>query len=452
VKHKNVPENKRRLSVLIAKQKSETQIPERWKWVETSIWTERMLATLDNGVKGGKWFSLWDKVIRLETLQIAWKYVKRNKGAAGIDGVTIKQFETSQAHLLTRLHTRLKEGSYNPQLIKRVHIPKDGGKTRPLGIASVEDRVVQTALKMVLEPIFEKEFLSNSYGFRPARNAKDALREVDQLLKTGYAWYVDADIQNYFDTIPKQGIMEQIKARISDGRVLELIQKCLEQGVMEDGKEWQPTQGTVQGSPLSPLLSNLYLHSLDKEMSEKGYKWIRFADDSVAICNSGAEAETILNEINEWMNKNGLTLHPDKTRIGNCRKIQQGFDFLGYHFERGRKTVRKKSVKKLRDKIRSLTKRTVGKSVKRIITVLNPTLRGWFNYFKHVDTRLGDDVFRETDGFVRRRLRAILRKHEKSPSSGRCLNDHMRWPNKFFASLGLFDLNVARMTASQSHC
>ncbi len=242
--------------------------------------------------------------------------------------------------------------------------------------------------------------------------------------------------------------MEQVEIRISDGRVLELIQKCLEQGVMEDGKEWQPTQGAVQGSPLSPLLSNLYLHSLDKLMSEKGYKWIRFADDSVAICNSGAEAETILNEIKDWMNKNGLTLHPEKTRTGNCRKVGQGFDFLGYHFECGRKTVRKKSVKKLRDKIRTLTKRTSGKSIKRIITELNPVLRGWFNYFKHADARLRDDVFKETDGFIRRRLRSILRNHGKNPSFGRCLNDHRRWPNKFFVSLGLLDLSVARVTAS----
>lgn len=436
---------------LKAKQKSETQNL-KWGWVETSIWTERMLATLDNGVKGGKWFSLWDKIVRPETLQIAWKQVKRNKGAAGIDGVTIKQFETSQDHYLGRLHTRLKKGDYKPQSIKRVHIPKDGGKTRPLGIASVEDRVVQTAIKMVIEPIFEKEFLSNSYGFRPNRNAKDALREVDQLIKEGYAWYVDADIQNYFDTIPKQRIMNQVGDRISDGRVLELIQNCLEQNIMEDGKEWTPTQGTIQGSPLSPLLSNLYLHSLDKLMSEKGYKWIRFADDSIAICNSGAEAETALKEINDWMNKNGLTLHPVKTHTGNCRKTGQGFDFLGYHFERGRKTVRKKSVKKLRDKIRTLTKRTAGKSVKRIISELNTVLRGWFNYFKHADARYRDDVFKETDGFIRRRLRSILRTQNKSPSLGRCLNDHIRWPNKFFASLGLLDLHAARMTACQSRC
>jgi RNA-directed DNA polymerase len=433
---------------LKAKQKSETE-NSKWCWVETSIWTDRMLATLDNGVKGGKWFSLWDKVIRPETLEIAWKNVKRNKGAAGIDGVTIEQFETSHKYYLARLHQRLKEGNYNPQAIKRVNIPKDGGKTRPLGIASTEDRVVQTALKLVLEPIFEKEFLPCSYGFRPGRNAKDALREVDQLLKAGYAWYVDADIQSYFDTIPRQRLMDQVKARISDGRVLELIQKCLDQSVMEEGKQWNPTEGTVQGSPLSPLLSNLYLHALDKIMSEKGYKWIRFADDSVVICNSGAEAETTLNDMREWMHENGLRLHPDKTRIGNCRKKEQGFDFLGYHFERGRKTVRKKSAKKLRDRIRSLTKRTAGKNVKMIIAQLNTVLLGWFNYFKHADKYKYNDVFKETDGFIRRRLRSILRTQEKRPSFGRCLNDHTNWPNKFFAALGLFDLHAARMSACQ---
>jgi RNA-directed DNA polymerase len=185
-------------------------------------------------------------------------------------------------------------------------------------------------------------------------------------------------------------------------------------------------------------------------MSGKGYKWIRFADDSVVICNSRAEAETILSEIKDWMNKNGLTLHPDKTRIGNCRKAGQGFDFLGYHFECGRKTVRKKSVKKLRDTIRTLTKRTAGKSLKRIITELNPVLRGWFNYFKHADARIRDDVFKETDGFIRRRLRSLLRTQNKSPSFGRCLNDHICWPNKLFAALGLLDLHVARMSACQS--
>jgi RNA-directed DNA polymerase len=449
VKGKDVPKQYRRLAVQTAKQKSDTPIPEKWKWVETSIWTHRMLATLENGVKGGKWFSVWDKVIRPGTLRIAWNYVKQNKGSSGIDGVTIERFEAHCERYLEELHRELKEGRYHPLLIKRVHIPKEKGKTRPIGIPAVKDRIVQNAVKRVIEPIFDNEFAPNSYGFRPGRNAKDALREVDGYMKEGYAWYVDADIQNYFDTIPHDKLMERVKEHISDGRILELIQKYLEQGIMENTEEWTPTKGTPQGSVLSPLLGNLYLNSLDKDMLNQGYKWIRYADDTVAIASSGAEAETILERMRNWMKDNGLTLHPDKTRTGNCRKAGQGFDFLGYRFESGNKTVRAKSVKKLRDKIRSLTKRTAGRSVKRIVTELNKVLRGWFEYFKHADAKF-NNVFKETDGFIRRRLRSMLRAQEKRPSFGRCLNDHKRWPKQFFASLGLLDLTVARARAGRS--
>jgi len=210
------------------------------EWIETSIWTRNMLTALDNGVKGGKWFSLIDKVYSLKTLNIAWEQVKSNKGSAGIDKVSIEKFEHKAQTYLEELEQSLKEQSYNPQPVKRVYIPKTGGKKRPLGIPVVKDRIVQTAIKMVIEPIFENEFLDNSYGFRPNRGCKDALREVDYLLKDGYSWVVDADLQSYFDTIPHSNLMRLLEERISDKSLLNLINKYLKQNIIDGVKNWIP--------------------------------------------------------------------------------------------------------------------------------------------------------------------------------------------------------------------
>jgi len=265
----------------IAIQGTEAQNPICWDWVETSVWTKRMLAALGNGVKGGKWFSLIDKVYARSTLEAAWKQVAANKGAAGIDQVSIKRFKACKDNYLQELEKDLQKGRYQPDLIRRVYIPKGKGQTRPLGIPTVKDRVVQAALKIVLEPIFEREFLPVSFGFRPGLGCKNALRRVDYYIKKGYTWVVDADLKSYFDSIPHEQLLERVKEKISDGRVISLVESFLKQDIMEDMERWSPTAGTPQGAVLSPLLANLYLHPFDAMMTESGYRIVRYADDCV---------------------------------------------------------------------------------------------------------------------------------------------------------------------------
>jgi len=405
-----------------------------------------MLAALENGVKGGRWFSLIDKVYRAETLRAAWQKVKANAGAAGVDGQSVERFAARAEMYLGELSTALKRGTYRPQPVRRVEIPKGGGKFRPLGIPVVKDRIVQTALKFVLEPIFEREFLKMSYGFRPGLGCKDALREVEGLLKEGYTSVVDADLKSYFDTIPHARLMERVQEKVSDGRVLELIEAFLKQDIVKEMKRWTPTGGTPQGAVISPLLANLYLHPLDCHMKQKGYRMVRYADDFVVLCQTAETAQAALKEVKSWVEQNGLSLNVEKTHVGDCRQPGQGFEFLGYRFEAGQRWVRKKSLTAFRDRLRMRTKRTRGDSLAKIVAELNPTLRGWFNYFKHAHPM----TFKRMDGFVRRRLRAILRKQEKRPGRGICRDDHQRWPNTFFAAQGLFTMDAAWKLASQS--
>jgi len=420
--------------------------PSQWEWVDRTIWTERMLAALGNGVKGNKWFSLIDKVYRQSTLQAAWEQVKANRGAAGIDRQSIEGFAANSERYLNELAKDLQEERYQAQAVRRVDIPKAGGKTRPLGIPTVKDRIVQTAVKRVIEPIFEKEFLPTSYGFRPGRGCKDALREVNKHLKEGYTHVVDADLKGYFDSIPHPLLKERIEERISDGRLLELLAGWLRQDIVKGLERWTPTGGTPQGAVISPLLANLYLHPLDERMAKLGYRMVRYADDFVILCQSAEHAQTALEEVKAWVKANGLNLHPDKTHVGNCLLEGQGFEFLGYRFEAGKRTVRKKSLQGFKDKIREKTGRTRGDSMARIIADLTPMIRGWYGYFKHASRW----TFPGLDGFIRRRLRAILRKQEKRPSFGRCHADQRRWPNAYFAGLGLFTMTEARISASQS--
>ena len=418
---------------------------ELW-WEEASIWTDRMMSALGNGVKGGKWFSLIDKVIRPATLGTAWQRVARNKGAAGVDGQSVERFACHTERYLLDLHAELKAGTYRPSPVKRVEIPKADGKTRPLGISTVKDRIVQAALEMVIEPIFEVQFRNGSYGFRPGRGCKDALREVDRLLKEGNTHVVDADLKRYFDSIPHDRLMALVEGSISDGRVLSLIEGFLRQDIMTETARWQPEAGAPQGAVLSPLLANLYLHPLDLMMEQSGYRMVRYADDFVILCGSEAEAAAALRQVTVWVDANGLTLHPAKTKIGDSRQPGQGFDFLGYRFETGRRFVRAKSLKAFKDKLRARTIRSRGDSLERIVDDLNPVLRGWFGYFKHARPCL----FQRLDGFIRRRLRAILRKQEKRPSMGRSEADHRRWTNAFFADLGLFTMQAAHTAARHS--
>jgi len=427
--------------------KQETDIRARWAWVEASIWTDRMLAALEDGVTGGKWFSLMDKVYAPTTLLSAWRQVARNKGSHGMDGMSIARFSGRERQYLEELCWALKRGEYQPEAVKRVYIRKHGGERRPLGIPTVKDRVVQTALKKAIEPIFEREFAPSSYGFRPGRGTKDALREVEALLKSGQVWVVDADLKSYFDTIPHDKLMALVESRISDGKVLKLIGGYLKQDILEELKTWKPTAGTPQGAVLSPLFANLYLHSLDVEMRAAGYAMVRYADDFVVLCEAEVEAVNALNRVQEWVKANGLSLHPEKTHVGNCSVEGQGFDFLGYRFEGGKRYVRKKSLAALKDKLRVRTKRTRGDSINRIIEELNPILKGWFNYFKHAHP----PVFAALDSFLRRRLRSILCKQNKlSYFHHRSKDIHQRWKNAYFAELGLFTLKAAWAQARQS--
>ena len=405
-----------------------------------------MVSALENGVKGGRWYSLMDKVYAPATLSAAWERVRVNDGAAGVDSQSIERFEARAERYLAELSTAMREDSYRPQPIRRVDIPKGDGRTRPLGIPTVKDRIVQTAVKFVLEPIFEATFRPTSYGFRPGRGCRDAVREVAQLIEDGNAFVVDADFESYFDTIPHERLMQRIEERISDGRILGLVRGWLEQDIMQDLQRWTPTEGTPQGAVISPLLANIYLHPLDNLMAARGYRMVRYADDFVVLCKSREQADAALAEIRAWVADNGLRLHPDKTRVGDCRQAGEGFDFLGYRFEAGRRFVRKKSLDRFKDKIRDKTRRTRGDSLARIIDDLNPTLRGWFAYFKHAHPR----TFIVLDKFIRRRLRSLLRKQEKRPGFGRCQADHQRWTIAFFAQAGLLALHTARLNARYS--
>ncbi len=427
-----------------AKQAEESHGTSRWAWVEPSVWTARMLQALEQRVKGGNWFSLIDKVYKRGNLWSSWSNVASNKGAAGVDHVTVKQYERHVEKHIEHLAEELKTGTYRPKAIRRCYIPKPGSaQGRPLGIPTVQDRVVQGALRHVLEPIFEKGFHEHSYGFRPGRGCKDALRRVQELLDEEYRYVVDADLKSYFDTIPHQPLLERVSQKVADGQVLKLIESFLTQGVLEGLDEWTPASGAPQGAVLSPMLSNIYLDPLDHLMARQGFQMVRYADDFVILCQSQEEAERALAEVQRWTAQAGLTLHPEKTRIVDER--QEGFDFLGYHFGHGQRGPRKKSLNKLKDAIRFKTRRLNGTSMVRIIGTVNQTLRGWFGYFKHSRR----ETFAPLDAWIRMRLRSILRRRHGGRGRGGG-NDHYRWPNAYFAKLGLFSLLQAHRSACQS--
>ena len=429
----------------VPKAKQGREVAPQWEWTEASVWTKRMLATLERGIKGGKWYSLMDKVYRMENLQSAFEKVKDNKGAAGIDGQKMEQYDKGCPERLVQVQAWLKTGAYTPKPVKRVWIPKLGSKEfRPLGVPTVEDRVVQTALRNVLEPIFENIFAEHSYGFRPNRGAKDALRRVDRLLKAGKTWVVDADLKGYFDNIPQDKLMDKVGEHVSDGAVLELIERFLKQGVMESGKDWKPTElGTPQGAVISPLLANIYLNPLDHLMAGQGKEMVRYADDFVILCENEAQAQEVMEQLRQWVTEAGLTLHPSKTRIVDTTQ-KGGFDFLGYHFERGYRWPRKKSLDKFKETIRQKTGRLRSQSLQTIIEEVNRSVRGWFTYFQHSQR----NTFEPLDSWVRQRLRSILRKRHKLQGRSRG-RDHQRWPNAYFADLGLISMALARKQASQ---
>jgi len=417
-----------------------------WEWVERTVWTDRMLEALEKGVKGGVWFSLIDKVHRPQVLLRAWYQVKGKGRAVGSDQQSLKQFEEQLEINLGKLEEELRTGSYRPRPIRRVYIDKPGSKAkRPLGIPAVRDKVVQTALKMGIEPIFEREFIDTSFGFRPGRGCKDALRKVDRLLKTGYSWVVDADLKSYFETIGHERLMAELGGRIADSRVLDLIEGFLKQQILEDLRLWTPETGSPQGAVISPLLSNVYLHEVDKAMKMAGYEMVRYADDFVILCKSQPEAEAALLRVSELLHERGLSLHAEKTSLVNTQQSGASFDFLGYHFEKSTRWPRKKSLKKFKDTIRRKTPRSNGRSMAEIIEDINKTSEGWFEYFKHSHWT----TFQPLDGWIRRRLRSILRGYSKVKGISRG-KDNIRWPNKYFQDLGYFSLYDAHRALLQS--
>jgi len=421
------------------------EVRARWAWTEPEVWTGRMLTALEDGVKGGIWFSLIDKVYKPGNLRAAFAKVKANQGAAGVDRQTIEMFEANLDTNLSRVAQQLADGSYCPQAVRRHWIAKPGSnEQRPLGIPTVRSRVVETALRNVMEPIFERDFAAHSYGFRPRRGCKDALRRVDHLVKAGNTWVVDADLQSYFDTIPKQKLLRQVAEKVADSRVLELVEAMLQTEVMEGLEHWTPVAGTPQGAVISPLLSNIYLDPLDHELARNGYEMVRYADDFVILCRSEAKARAALAKVQAWTAQAGLCLHPEKTRIVEATQ-RGGFDFLGYHFERGYRWPRRKSVAKLKATMRSKTRRTQGHSLRTTIETVNQTLTGWFGYFKHSHKT----AFPALDKWIRMRLRSILRHRRKRKGRARG-TDNVRWPNAYFVAHGLFSLTAAREQLCQS--
>lgn len=410
------------------------------------VWSKNMLIALQRGVKGNKWFSLIDKIYAERTLGMAWEKVQDNAGACGIDRMSIEHFAKDTQSRLLVLNKQLSEGSYKPMPVRRVYIPKAGSKQqRPLGIPCVKDRVVQTALKMVIEPIFEQEFSDHSYGFRPGRSCKDALREVEKHLKDGYTHVVDIDIQGYFDNIPHQALMRRVEEHIADGKVLGLIEGFLKQGIMSEAIEHKSEAGSPQGGVISPLLANIYLNPLDWMMSQQEVKIVRYADDIVILCKSEQASQHAHQQVQEWMDEAGLTLHPEKTHRVDMGQSGNCFEFLGYRFKRSSKgkllrLVRDKSRSKLRENIRRVTRRNNAHSMETIIhEKLNPILRGWFGYFKHAHV----SELKELDQWTRMRLRSILRKRHGGKGRGRG-TDHLKWKNCYFKQLGLCFLADSR--------
>ena len=401
-----------------------------------------MVRALEDGVKGGVWYTLWDKFATLAALESGFAKVKANDGAAGVDHMSIKDFARDKDKHLRALHASLRDGTYRPAAIRRRYIPKAGSKElRPLGIPTVRDRVVQGALLATIEPIFEKEFSENSFGFRPRRSAHQAIARVEQLCNAGNKWIVDIDLKAYFDTVSHPLLMVLVKERIADGRVLGLIETFLKQPVDEEGRRWTPIVGTPQGAVMSPVLANVFLNPLDHHMAKLGYEMTRYADDFVIQCRTESEARRALSEVTRWCDKLALTVHPTKTRVVHF-SAQEGFDFLGYHFRERRADPtqttlwpREKSEMNLRHTLKPLTKRTNGTSLSALVAKVNPILRGFHAYFRRSIPRHLETL----DKWIRSRLRAILRRRagRRGRSGGQ---DHQLWPNVFFDKLRLFSL------------
>lgn len=414
------------------------------QWAHHAVWTDRMLATLlEDKVKGGKWHTLIDKVFSELNLFCSARKVLRKKGAAGVDRQTVEDFDEHQREELRQLHHQLRDDDYRPAPVRRAWIPKPGStEKRPLGIPTVRDRVVQTALVHVIEPILDATFHERSFGFRHGRGCHDALRCVEELLEAGYVYVVDADLLGYFDSIPKDRLLEIVQQKISDRRVLGLIQKFLDQGIMEELRTWTPETGVPQGAVLSPVLSNAYLNPLDHHMAEQGFQMVRYADDFIILCRTPEQAAAALAEVQQWVEEAGLTLHPQKTHVVDAR--EHSFSFLGYSFRGKLRFPRAKSHRKFVDRIRELTPRKSGEALEATIGRINRSTQGWFNYFRHCHW----SVFRSYDQMIRRRLRRLLQKRNRHNRER--LPANQRWTNAYLAEHGLLSLSATHLRYVQS--
>jgi RNA-directed DNA polymerase len=362
----------------------------------------------------------------------AFRNVKRNRGVAGIDKVSITMFEANLEQNLLALMRDLKTRTFRPHPWRRVHIPKGPGQTRPLGIPAVRDRVAQDVLRQLLSPLFERLFHDDSYGFRPGRNCHQAVERVLQLHRQGYTYVLDADIKGFFDNIPHQVIMAGVAAEVADGNILRLVEQFLKAGVMEDGV-FQPTSvGTPQGGVISPLLANIALNSLDWQLHEHGWHFVRYADDFVVLCQTESQVHEAVELVQRHLASLGLTLSAEKTRK---TKFREGFAFLGFAISSWSVTMRPKSLEKFKTKVRELTPRHHNLD-QRVITKLNRVIRGMANYFATTYSDCGD-LFRGLDRWIRMRLRCMKFKRKSRADNGRLRLHHFRrW--------GLLDLTALR--------
>jgi RNA-directed DNA polymerase len=415
---------------------------------------QRRLWSVAKQQPGRRFHALYDRIYRSDVLWEAWKRVKANRGAAGVDAQTLADVEEyGVERFLEELGSVLRAGKYRPSAVRRQYIPKADGKKRPLGIPTVRDRVAQMAAKLMLEPVFEAGFLPVSYGFRPKRSATGALETLRKLGAKGYNHVLDADIRDYFGSIDHAKLMKLVERRISDRRVLKLLRQWLRAGVMEEGVVTETKTGTPQGGVISPLLSNIYLHVLDTLWTQKSAllgELVRYADDFVIVCKTRSACEEAEKRVRVILTRLGLELHPGKTRRLDLSWGKEGFDFLGCHLrkrlsgpilERGHRLYflqrcpSQRSMKRIRQRVKQLTPRgRCHEDLRSVISELNPVLRGWGNYFR---TGNAAKKLNQVDSYVFRRLGSLLRKRKAR---------HLRpgewnaWDRDFFYNLGLVRL------------
>ena len=377
--------------------------------------------------------SLIDKVYRWDNLLSAWKRVRANKGAHGIDRATIRHFEADLEIHLREIQRKLMQRRYTPKPVRRVYIPKasDPKKRRPLGVPVVSDRIVQQAIVQIVDPIFDPEMSKRSYGYRKGRRAHDAIATAIQDAKDGYRQVLDADLAAFYENIDHDVAMSRVRARIADGRVLELIEAFLKAGVMENGVVSVAEAGTPQGGVLSPWISNLVLDDLDKAIEAKGWRHVRYADDFVVLCRSREEAIHALAHVKEVLEGLKLSLNETKTRLTD---FENGFDFLGFRFQHFQLGIRPKAIDNFKDKVRKLTRRQLGRNVEAVLADLNPVLRGWAGYFGVSQV---SKVMTVLDGWIRMRVRSFRYKRK-------CHHDNWRLPNKRLEKWGLLSLHQCR--------